>query len=124
MLCYMQDALYDTTQKSKVKAFQPGFRIFIGDVNARTTEEFLRFRQLTYTWMDSDATRTPETLTFPTRPCSAGVRVNARFPTCWDGVNLDSPDNMAHMVYPEIFFEVVWDTSKFNNKVDWPEDDS
>lgn len=24
-----------------------------------------------------------------------------RFPTCWDGKNLDSPDHMAHMSYPE-----------------------
>lgn len=24
-----------------------------------------------------------------------------RFPTCWDGVNLDSPDHMSHMSYPD-----------------------
>ena len=71
-------------------------------------------------------------------------RVNQRFPTCWDGVNLDSPDHMSHMAYPEsgtfesggpcptshpvrtaqVLFEVVWDTSKFNNKADWPADGS
>ncbi|KAK9788169.1 hypothetical protein SCARD494_09921 [Seiridium cardinale] len=122
---YMQDALYDTTQKSKVKAFQPGFRIFIGEVNARTREEFLLFRQLTYTCMDSDATCAPEALNFPTRPCPAGIMVSARFPTCWDGVNLDSPDHMTHMAYPESALRGrLWDTSKFNNKADWTEDGS
>lgn len=80
----------------------------------------------------------------PTKPCPAGIMVNARFPTCWDGVNLDSPDHMAHMAYPEsgtfesggpcpashpvrmaqVLFEVVWDTRQFNNRADWPADGS
>ena len=115
---YMQDALYDTAQRSKVTAFKPvsplrasswhisdhaqqGFRMFIGDVNARSKKEVSKYRQLTYTCMDNQGTREPETLDFPKRPCPAGIMVNQRFPTCWDGVNLDSPDHMAHMAYPE-----------------------
>ena len=63
---------------------------------------------------------------------------------CWDGKNLDSPDHMGHMSYPEsgsfetagpcpashpvrtsqLFYEVLFDTSKFNNKADWPADGS
>ncbi|KAF3026594.1 hypothetical protein E8E14_014275 [Neopestalotiopsis sp. 37M] len=141
---YMQDALYDTQQKSKVTAFKPGFRMFIGDVNARTKAEVSKFRQLTYTCMQNEGTREPETLALPTTACPAGIMVNARFPTCWDGVNLDSPDHMAHMAYPangtfesggpcpathpvrtaQVLFEVVWDTRQFNNKADWPEDGS
>jgi hypothetical protein len=35
----MQDAIYDPQQKSKVTAFQPGFRMFVGDVNARIVEK-------------------------------------------------------------------------------------
>ncbi|RDL32974.1 Uncharacterized protein BP5553_08413 [Venustampulla echinocandica] len=139
---YMQDALYDTAQKSKVTAFKPGFRMFVGDVYARTKAEVAQFRQLTYTCMENQGTRAPETLDFPNKPCKAGIMVNARFPTCWDGKNLDSPDHMAHMAYPasgtfesggpcpsthpvrmsQVLFEVVWDTSKFNNKADWPDD--
>lgn len=66
-----------------------------------------------------------------------------RFPTCWDGKNLDSPDHMSHMSYPEIgtfesagpcpashpvrmsqvMFEVVWDTKPFND-LEWPADGS
>lgn len=61
---------------------------------------------------------------------------NHRFPTCWDGVNLDSPNHRDHVSYPEtgtfesggrcpdthpvripqILLETVWDTRKFNDK--------
>lgn len=36
--------------------------MFIGDVNARSREEVLKFRQLTYTCMENSGTRAPETL--------------------------------------------------------------
>jgi hypothetical protein len=64
--------------------------------------------------------------------------------SCWDGVNLDSPNHRDHVSYPargtfqsngacpashpvklpQIFLEVVWDTTKFNNPEDWPVDGS
>ncbi|KAI1633126.1 hypothetical protein F4809DRAFT_655417 [Biscogniauxia mediterranea] len=141
---YMQDGLYNFQQTSKVTAFKPGFRMFIGDVNARTREEVERFRQLTYTCLQDINTRDPQIMDFPNEPCPAGIMTALRFPTCWDGKNLDSPDHMAHMAYPEsgtfetggpcpathpvrmgqLFYEVVWDTTQFNNKEDWPEDGS
>lgn len=62
---------------------------------------------------------------------------------CWDGVNLDSPDHRSHVAYPsgtfegggacpsshpvkipQLFYEVVWDTTPFNNKADWSADGS
>lgn len=69
---------------------------------------------------------------------------NIRFPTCWDGVNLDSANHMSHVAYPtsgtfetggpcppthpvripQLFYEVIWDTTKFNDKSLWPEDGS
>ncbi len=57
-------------------------------------------------------------------------------PRCWDGKNLDSPDHQSHMFntiksdgftnapkcpdthpvrVPQVTFETVWDTSKFNS---------
>ncbi|CAG8959875.1 hypothetical protein HYFRA_00013147 [Hymenoscyphus fraxineus] len=140
---YMQDAIYDNAQKSHVTAFQPGFRMFIGDVMARTLPEAARFRQLTYTCLDTFTTRQPEWIKFPTRKCAEGIMTSLRFPTCWDGKNLDSPDHMAHMSYPEtgtfesagpcpashpvrtaqVMYEVVWDTKPFND-LDWPKDGS
>ncbi|OTB15957.1 hypothetical protein K445DRAFT_300768 [Daldinia sp. EC12] len=141
---YMQDGLYNFQQTSKVTAFKPGFRMYIGDVNARSKEEIARFRQLTYTCLQDINTRDPQILDFPKEPCPYGIMTALRFPTCWDGKNLDSADHMSHMAYPEsgtfetggpcpashpvrmgqLFYEVNWDTRQFNNKEDWPEDGS
>lgn len=68
---------------------------------ARTLKEAARYRQLTYTCLDTFTTRQPEWVKFPTRKCAEGIMTSLRFPTCWDGKNLDSPDHMAHMSYPE-----------------------
>ncbi|KAI0157965.1 hypothetical protein GGR52DRAFT_564688 [Hypoxylon sp. FL1284] len=139
---YMQDAIYDQQQLSSVKSFQPGFRMFVGNVNARTIEQAANFRQLTYVCMDTWTMRAPEVMQFPNRPCKEGIMTAVRFPTCWDGKNLDSPDHMSHMSYPEtgtfesggpcpathpvrtaqVMYEVVWNTKIFNDL--WPEDGS
>ena len=64
--------------------------------------------------------------------------------SCWDGVNLDSPDHMGHVSYPangtfdnqgpcpsshpvripQILYEVIFETGEFNTKGQWPEDGS
>jgi hypothetical protein len=118
--------------------------MLIGQQSYRTRAEASRFRQLTYTCLQNAMTRTGETLDMPTKPCPAGIMANVRFPTCWDGVNLDSPDHMSHVAYPssgtfesngpcpashpvkipQVFFEVIWDTTRFNSKDLWPEDGS
>ncbi|KAL2258067.1 hypothetical protein VTK26DRAFT_8767 [Humicola hyalothermophila] len=141
---YMSDALFDTAQRSSVTAFKPGFRMLIGDPTYSTREQARDFRQLTYTCMENQASRSPETIHFPKTPCRLGIMANHRFPTCWDGVNLDSPNHRDHVAYPEtgtfesggpcpashpvrlpqILLETVWDTSRFNRPEDWPEDGS
>lgn len=142
---YMSDALFDTAQKSSVTAFKPGFRMLVGNVNYHSRNESVAAnRQLTYTCMQNEGTRAPEYLSFPTKPCPAGIMINHRFPTCWDGVNLDSPNHQDHVAFPEsgtfesggpcpashpvrlpqILLETVWDTKQFNNAADWPTDGS
>ena len=32
--------------------------------------------------------------------CPGGMRAQVYFPSCWDGVNLDSPDHKSHVSYP------------------------
>lgn len=113
--------------------------MFVGDIYARTLAEAARFRQLTYTCLDTFYTRQPEIIHLPNRKCQEGIMTSLRFPTCWDGVNLDSPDHMSHMSYPQtgtfessgpcppthpvrtsqLMYEVVWDTKPFNN-LTWP----
>ncbi|KAG9229320.1 hypothetical protein BJ875DRAFT_387596 [Amylocarpus encephaloides] len=88
-----------------------------------------------------------DTEKFPSQPCLGGIRSNIHFPTCWDGQNLDSPNHKDHVAYPttgpatflslggscpsthpvripQLMLEVVWDTTKFNNKAEWPTDGS
>jgi hypothetical protein len=72
----------------------------------------------------------PETNDFPTQNCPDGLRSQVFFPSCWDGVNLDSLDHKSHMAYPSrydsgfcppshpkrfisIFYEVIWNTPDF-----------
>jgi hypothetical protein len=120
-----------------------GFRMFIGNVSARSLASAARYRQLTYTCLDTFTTRSPELMAFPTRKCAEGIMTSLRFPTCWDGTNLDSPDHISHMAYPEtgtfesggpcpathpvrtgqLMYEVVWDTKPFSDLA-WPADGS
>ncbi|KAF2197471.1 hypothetical protein GQ43DRAFT_435115 [Delitschia confertaspora ATCC 74209] len=130
--------------KGKVTAFKKGFRMIVGNPTYRTEAQAKKYRQLTYTCLKDMNTRTGETMDMPKQPCKAGIMSNLRFPTCWDGVNLDSPDHSSHVAYPssgtfesngpcpsthpvkipQVFYEVIWDTTKFNDKSLWPEDGS
>ncbi|CAK7226525.1 hypothetical protein SCUCBS95973_006229 [Sporothrix curviconia] len=142
---YMQDALFNSGQgskaaASKVTAFKPGFRMLVGDASFSTRAQTSKYRQLTYTCLQQRSTRSPETLGFPDKPCPAGIMANIRFPTCWDGVNLDSPTHQDHVSYPaegtfesggacpdthpvripQLMYETIWDTSAFNDPELWP----
>ncbi len=141
---YMQDGLSNYQQTSKVTAFKTGFRMLVGEASYRSKAQSNRFRQITYTCLKEPATRFPESMDFPKVPCPAGIMANVRFPTCWDGKNLDSPDHMAHVSYPEtgtfesggpcpashpvrvpqLMYETIWNTSAFNAQELWPEDGS
>ncbi|KAK0702317.1 hypothetical protein B0H67DRAFT_524071 [Lasiosphaeris hirsuta] len=84
---------------------------------------------------------------FPTTPCLGGIRSSVIFPLCWDGKTLDSPNHIDHVAHPvsgptsfsvvngkcptthpvkipQVHLEIVWDTTKFNKKEDWPADGS
>jgi hypothetical protein len=81
--------------------------------------------------LDYDGPGTPQTHGFPTTNCPNGLRAQVFFPSCWDGVNLDSPDHRSHVAYPtqeydsgpcpashpvriiSIFIEVTWHTEQF-----------
>ncbi|EFI27095.1 hypothetical protein CC1G_15224 [Coprinopsis cinerea okayama7 len=89
-----------------------------------------------------------DTVELPKKPCPYGIRANIFFPSCWDGVNLDSPNHSSHVAFmegtvnpnmgiilmngkcpethpvrlPMLFFETLWDTAQFNHL--WPEDGS
>ncbi|KAK1753385.1 hypothetical protein QBC47DRAFT_430064 [Echria macrotheca] len=120
----------------KVTAFKPGFRMTVGNPQYRTQAEARKNPSLQFTCLASSMTRTGYRYDFPTDTCAAGIMVTVRFPTCWDGKNLDSPDHQSHIAYPtgskcpathpvnipQVFYETYWDTRPFNNKKDWPTD--
>jgi hypothetical protein len=58
-----------------------GFRQMIGNPFARSREDIKRFRQLTYTCLETLNTRFPETVEFPKKVCRAGIMATLRFPT-------------------------------------------
>jgi len=142
---YMQDGLMDFQQKSKVKAFPPGFRMRVGDPNVRTRAA--ESPGLTYICLETLMTRSPMIRDFPKTGCKSGIMVNLFFPTCWDGKNIDSPNHSSHVKYskatgrtpndpsggcpashpvriPQLMLETVWDTRQFNDKSLWPQDGS
>ena len=69
---------------------------------------------------------------FPNRTCDGGLQLRVRFPSCWDGVGLDSPNHQSHMAYPSridtgscsdshprhlpsLLYEVTWSITEFNH---------
>ncbi|KAI1814807.1 hypothetical protein GGS20DRAFT_385778 [Poronia punctata] len=128
------DLLRDNIQQNPVKSFQPGFRMTVGSPSTEGNAHVgLRYQCL------NGAMRGPEMPDFPTSPCSGGIFVTQHFPACWDGENLDSPDHQSHMYntitsdgfvsappcpashpvrMPQVTYETVWDTTKFNSM--WP----
>jgi hypothetical protein len=98
-----------------------GFRMLIGDPSYRTpspnTDELksIAFRCFTTPWGPAPPNSAIgdekwDTRHFPSEPCPYGLRVNNFFPTCWDGVNVDSPDHKSHVAYPSKgTFETEWE---------------
>ncbi|KAK3348968.1 hypothetical protein B0T25DRAFT_609353 [Lasiosphaeria hispida] len=144
---------YISPGKGKVTAFKPGFRMFTGDVMNRApkykTQSCFRCYSGPNFGGDDAAPCTDNKRDFegfPKEPCPGGWRSNVLYPTCWDGKNLDSPNHKDHVAYPtagpstflstgncpsshpvkipQLMLEIVWDTTKFNNKAEWPADGS
>jgi hypothetical protein len=130
----------DAANVTNVTAFKPGFRMLAGDAAATTPGAA---RKTCHRCMPNGPE--PQTINcgppdaeeFPNGFCGGGIRTVVTFPTCWDGVNLDSPDHRSHMRYstnadrfdvgptgscpdthkvvvPQVMYEVMWDVSPGN----------
>ncbi|KAI0025404.1 hypothetical protein F4780DRAFT_774868 [Xylariomycetidae sp. FL0641] len=140
---------------SKVTAFKPGFRMLAGHQDQReagggvTKWNAICFRCYNAPNFGGDnlapcADPSVDSVALPAKQCPGGIRTTIRFPTCWNGKDLDSPDHMSHVSYPasgtfesngacpsthpvklpQLMFEVIWDTASFNEPDLWPEDGS
>ncbi|KAF4629203.1 hypothetical protein G7Y89_g8945 [Cudoniella acicularis] len=79
------------------RAFPPGLRMIAGDPTRRTQNDSIQSNQAIL-WETGD---NGEHTGFPTTPLADRLQLNVRFPSCWDGVNLDSPDHSSHVAYPD-----------------------
>ncbi|KAI0474954.1 hypothetical protein GGR56DRAFT_675132 [Xylariaceae sp. FL0804] len=145
----------DGSQTNATTAFAPGFRMLAGDA-AQTNASAVDGAALCHRcWTDSsDAPDAPfvggapctgdDTVEIPSDPSCKMIRQNIIFPTCWDGVNLDSPDHQSHVAYgegsgatgggacpsthpvrlPQVMYELMWNVTDFVNDPDYPTDGS
>ncbi|TPX11108.1 uncharacterized protein E0L32_007969 [Thyridium curvatum] len=136
--------------KTKVTAFKPGFRMLAGDPGLRAAEGMQRqichrcFSNMQQDPFGGAPCTGNDTAALPSKMCGGGIRSTITFPTCWDGKNVDSPDHKSHVAYPstgtfestgecppthpvrlpQVMYEVMWDTTPFNDPDLWPEDGS
>ena len=83
-----------------VQAFPPAFRVVAGDTNATAaqgiTTTFWHCRGLRG---EEDGTAGQPSVTPLTCPEDSTLSLHIRFPECWDGASIDSPDHKSHMAY-------------------------
>ncbi|KAH9905853.1 hypothetical protein F4778DRAFT_802291 [Xylariomycetidae sp. FL2044] len=142
-----------TVWYTTVTAFKPGFRMIVGDPMLRQSQgQAKQLCHRCYTTVEQEPFGGApcadgsgmDTAALPPQECDGGIRATITFPTCWDGVNLDSPDHNSHVAYPstgsfemtsacpashpvrlpQLMYEVMWDTRPFNDPSIWPEDGS
>ncbi|KAI0097222.1 hypothetical protein GGR51DRAFT_553254 [Nemania sp. FL0031] len=129
----------DALKQQYITAFPPGFRMTVGSPTTTSLAQAQGHIGLRFNCLQTLLNRGPEMVDFPDRPCPAGIFAVHHFPACWDGKNLDSPDHQSHMYntitrdgftnappcpashpvrMPQLTYETVWDTTKFNSL--WP----
>jgi hypothetical protein len=115
-----------------LKAYPVDFRMLAGDSSKRSFSGDFAGDAVNFACLGAGQ---PETNSLPNYNCPGGLRAQIYFPSCWDGVNLDSPDHRSHMSYPasgshdngpcpsshpvqmiSLFFEVLYDTNSFASK--------
>jgi len=114
-------------------AFPYGFRMIAGDAGRRTQNNS-DIKQRAVNMMCIFNGGSTQYQGFPPRQCNT-IRAEVYFPSCWDGVNLDSADHQSHVSYPaignynggvcpeshpvalmSIFYEFFFDVSAFTDR--------
>ncbi|KAL1953046.1 hypothetical protein VTO42DRAFT_3739 [Malbranchea cinnamomea] len=121
----------DPLRNDGIVAPPAGFRMVAGNPLDRQYKDTIEADARSFACLNYEGPATPQTDAFPKINCPNGLRTQVFFPSCWDGVNLDSPDHKSHVVYPNttydsgpcpeshpvriisIFIEVTWHTELF-----------
>ena len=91
-------AVYRKAVAATVVAFPDGFRMIAGDAHALAAQP-----TSVVAWSCGRATAGAAVSQTPPICADAGsnnLQVLVTFPSCWDGVSLDSADHTSHMAYP------------------------
>ncbi|PBK80068.1 hypothetical protein ARMGADRAFT_93478 [Armillaria gallica] len=107
-----------------------------GDPNIRTlnTSSFAQ-QAITFLCLNFNGVSTKYNELPVNQDCSSGIRSQINFPSCWDGMNVDSEDHKSHVAFPStgpdngtcddpnfsvtiprIFMEVYWLTQGFQDQ--------
>ena len=85
-----------------IQPVPPGLAMIAGE--AKTTpgkeQDTSIVRWHCQSWESSDAGNPQWSATIPECKAPDRVRMDIFFPSCWNGVDLDSPDHKSHMAYP------------------------
>jgi hypothetical protein len=126
------------SNQTLVTAFRSGFRMLAGNAAGISPGSARKVCHRCMPVSEDNSNlncAAPDGETFPKTMCPGGIRSIITFPTCWDGVNLDSPDHKSHIAYttldsgdidvgptgscpashpvviPQVMYEVMWDVS-------------
>ncbi|OBT70619.1 hypothetical protein VF21_10349 [Pseudogymnoascus sp. 05NY08] len=132
---------YEAGRTQCLSGFSPaappaGLRMVTGNPMRRTIDESLFEHQaMQHVCLNADSS--DDTYSLPKQSCDR-MRAETFFPSCWDGVNLDSDNHSSHMAYPAIgtydggvcpeshpkaifslFYEFFYDTSAYKDFNKW-----
>jgi hypothetical protein len=85
---------YRRSTTKAIRPFPAGLKIIAGSSTA-TTPQSTRVTS----WNCGPLVDVAQTSEIPTCPDGSNLRLHVRFPSCWDGQNLDSADHKSHMAY-------------------------
>lgn len=90
---------FNKADTTNVTAFPDGLRMLTGNPFKRSYDGSEAAQAIGWNCLGADVaeTRIP---TLPKYNCPNGLRGEIRFPSCWNGVDLDSADHSSHVAYP------------------------
>ena len=100
------EVFYYSAGIDDLEAIQPlpaGLGMIAGDMRATpsTPQSSAVIRWHCQTWQSSDADNARFSATIPECTLPDRLRADVFFPSCWNGVDVDSEDHRSHMAYPE-----------------------
>ncbi|KZP14800.1 hypothetical protein FIBSPDRAFT_867937 [Athelia psychrophila] len=153
LVYYLNRGDLDASNGGKgLKAFPPGFRMVSGNAGSRSSQGIaeanyynsqagLAQAAIQYSCLRYTGT-TPgyNGYGFPNTACEAGYNARIQFQSCWDGVNLDSPNHQSHVAYlsgldngacpsthpvglMHVMYEITWNVNDFAGRwtePNWP----